>query len=73
MQKTETEIEEVVRSVENEKKFVFDGEDILLAGMQSKRKIELAGKGSDYFLLLFKNELEDTVMRHEINAIGRMN
>lgn len=73
MREAETEIEEVVREVENEKMFAFDGDDILLAGTLSKRKIELSGKKEDYFLLLFRNELEDIVMRYEINAIGRMN
>ena len=72
MQKVET-IEEVVRSVENEKRFVFDVDDVLLAGMQAARKIELNGKGNDYFPPLFRNELEDIVMRYEINAIGRTN
>lgn len=73
MQKAKTDIGEIVRSVENKKMFVFDLDDILFAGMQAVRKIELTGKEKDYFPLLFRNELEDIVMRHEINAIGRTN
>ena len=66
------EIEEIVKKIETERGFVFEEADIQFAEFQSKKKMESANKGADYFPLIFRNELEDIVMRYEINAISRV-
>lgn len=66
------EIEETVKRIETERGFVFEEADIQFAESQSKKKIESADKEADYFPLIFRNELEDIVMRYEINAISRV-
>lgn len=66
------EVEEIVKKIETERGFVFEEADIQFAESQSKKKMESANKEDDYFPLIFRNELEDIVMRYEINAIGHV-
>lgn len=64
------EMEDVVRRVEEENGFSFDESEVEFAEAQSRKKMELTGKTDDYFILIFRTELDDIIMRREINALN---
>ena len=53
--------------------YTFDVIDVFNILTHTIRKCELNGKGEGYIPILFENELEDFVMREQINLLGRMN
>ena len=52
---------------------IVDVDDMVAIMQHTVRKADLNGKDEEYVPLLFRNELEDYVMRERINAIGRRN
>lgn len=69
VKKMSQEVDEIVEAVEAEKGVTFERDEILFAVIQSRVKMILNEKEPDYFPLIFRTELEDTVMRSEINRI----
>lgn len=67
------ELGNIIVDVQNETGFWFDVDDMVAIMQHTVRKADLNGKDEEYVPLLFRNELEDYVMRERINAIGRRN
>lgn len=67
------ELGNIIVDVQNETSFWFDVDDMVAIMQHTVRKADLNGKDEAYVPLLFRNELEDYVMRERINAIGRRN
>ena len=67
------ELGNIIVDVQNETGFWFDVDDMVAIMQHTVRKADLNGKDEAYVPLLFRNELEDYVMRERINAIGRRN
>lgn len=67
------ELGNIIVDVQNETGFWFDVDDMVAIMQRTVRKADLNGKDEEYVPLLFRNELEDYVMRERINAIGRRN
>lgn len=65
------ELGNIIVDVQNETGFWFDVDDMVAIMQHTVRKADLNGKDEAYVPLLFRNELEDYVMRERINAIGR--
>ena len=65
------ELGDIIVDVQNETGFWFDVDDMVAIMQHTVRKADLNGKDEEYVPLLFRNELEDYVMRERINAIGR--
>lgn len=63
-------LEDVVKKVETENGFSFDESEVEFAKVQSRKKMKLTGKADDYFVLIFRTELDDIIMRREINALN---
>ena len=70
---TSGELGHISPDVQNETGFGFDVDDMVSIMQHTVRKADLNGKDEEYVPLLFRNELEDYVMRERINAIGRRN
>lgn len=64
---------DIVFDAQTRLRYKFDLMDVFNILRYTIRKCEVNGKGDDYIPLLFRNELEDFVMREQINLIGRMN
>lgn len=64
---------DIVFDAQTRLRYKFDLMDVFDILRYTIRKCEANGKGDDYIPLLFRNELEDFVMREQINLIGRMN
>ena len=58
---------DIVFDVRRETGYRFDVMEVFDILKHSIRKAELNGKGEDYLPILFRNELEDHVMRQRIN------
>ena len=58
---------EIVYDVQRQVGFRFDFVDLFELIRYTIRKAELNGKDEDYVPVLFRNELEDFVMRKQIN------
>lgn len=67
------ELGNIIVDVQNETGFWFDVDDMVAIMQRTVRKADLNGKDEEYVPLLFRNELEDYVMRERINAIERRN
>lgn len=67
------ELGNIIVDVQNETGFWFDVDDMVAIMQHAIRKADLNGKDEEYVPLLFRNELEDHVMRERINAIRRRN
>lgn len=67
------ELADVVMRVQNRTGYVFDVWDIYDVARHTVRKADLNGKDEAYVPILFENELEDFLMRAEINEMGRRN
>lgn len=67
------ELGDIIVDVQNETGFWFDVDDMVAIIRHTIRKADLNGEDEAYVPLLFRNELEDHVMRERINAIGRRN
>lgn len=67
------ELADVVMRVQNRTGYVFDVWDIYDVARHTVRKADLNGKDEAYVPILFENELEDFLMRAEINEMGRIN
>ena len=65
------ELGDIIVDVQNETGFWFDVDDMVAIIRHTIRKADLNGKDEEYVPLLFRNELEDYVMRERIYAIGR--
>lgn len=64
---------DVVMKVQNRTGHIFDAWDIYDIAKHTVRKADLNGKDESYVPILFENELEDFLMRAEINRMGRRN
>jgi len=64
------QLSDIVFAVQDETKYPFDLSEIFRVMQHTLRKIELNGQGDGYIPILFRNELQDLVMRHEINKRG---
>ena len=67
------ELVDILIAVQRKLRYTFDLMDVFNILTHTIRKCELNQKGDDYIPLLFENELEDFVMREQINLRGRMN
>lgn len=67
------ELGDIIVDVQNETGFWFDVDDMVAIIQHTIRKADLNGKDEEYVPLLFRNELEDHVMRERINEMGRRN
>lgn len=64
---------DVLYQVQREVRYTFSFDEVYGTAVQTKRKVDLNGKGDDYVPILFENELRDLVMRNRINLLGRLN
>lgn len=64
---------DVLYQVQREVRYIFSFDEVYGTAVQTKRKVDLNGKGDDYVPILFENELRDLVMRNRINLLGRLN
>lgn len=67
------ELGDIIVDVQNDTGFWFDVDDMVAIIQHTIRKADLNGKDEAYVPLLFRNELEDHVMRERINTVGRRN
>ena len=64
---------DVLYQVQREVGYTFSFDEVYAMAVQTRRKVDLNGKGDDYVPILFENELRDLVMRNRINLLGRVN
>ena len=64
---------DILHQVQREVGYTFSFDEVYATAVQTRRKVNLDGKGDDYIPVLFENELRDLVMRNQINFLGRLN
>lgn len=62
----------VLYQVQREVGYTFSFDEVYDTAVQTRRKVNLNGKGDDYVPILFENELRDLVMRNRINLLGEL-
>ena len=67
------ELVDILCEVQQRLRRTFDPVDVFDILTHTIRKCEFNKKDESYIPVLFKNELEDFVMREKINLLGRMN
>lgn len=63
---------DILYQVQREVGHTFSFDEVYATVVQTRRKVDLNGKGDDYISVLFENELKDLVMRNQINLLGRL-
>lgn len=64
---------DILYQVQREVGRTFSFDEVYATAVQTRRKVDLNGKGDDYIPVLLENELKDLVMRNQINLLGRLN
>ena len=67
------ELADVIFDVQRRTGYRFDVTEAFEIARYTIRKAELNGKDETYIPILLRNELEDFLMRKQINFVGRMN
>jgi len=65
------ELADVILEVQRRAGYRFDVVDAYEIARHTIRKADLNGKDESYVPILLKNELEDFLMRKQINALGK--
>ncbi len=64
---------DILYQVQREVGHTFSFDEVYATVVQTRRKVDLNGKGDDYIPVLLENELRDFLMRKQINLLGRLN